>query len=95
MSETKFTPGPWKWGADYRGLYSANVPVLDYIEFEGMWVAYSSNHDANAALISAAPDLYAALEALVAWSELEDVGRRLTDLQSTARAALAKARGGE
>lgn len=59
----KHTPGPWIWGDAYRGLYGAgpNNTVLDHAAYEGMWVAYGPSMDANALLISAAPELLALL----------------------------------
>jgi hypothetical protein len=69
MSETRFTPGPWVYGHQ-----SATVQALP----EYMQVAHCMSepgcgmlHDmeevrANARLIAAAPDLYAALEDAVA-----------------------------
>lgn len=63
MTAPKFTPGPWRVGRkpgpivyDEGGAQIANlvVPMLP-----------DEEHRANARLIAAAPDLYAALEAQV------------------------------
>ena len=55
MSETKFTPGPWKIGAYESGRMAVDgangKEVTGYIDIE------------DAHLISAAPDMYAELEA--------------------------------
>lgn len=63
MSEKeKHTPGPWVWGEDFSGLGSANGEVLTYLDYEGMWLSYGINRQANARLIAAAPELLEALE---------------------------------
>lgn len=78
MSETKFTPGPWRVKAAAGGtaivLATSGTPAI-------------VNSHENARLIAAAPDLYAALEAVVA------VADRATVEFDAARAALLKARG--
>lgn len=55
----KFTAGPWRYDSDLQGIQSPSggiaVPVLR-----------GDDTEANARLIAAAPDLLAALEALVA-----------------------------
>jgi len=95
MSDTKWTPGPWKARGKevvaYNGqlvkLYRAQIVVV------GGWTDYpgemtSRNElEANAHLISAAPDLYEALEAALY--------KTTPDWQNMALAALAKARGEE
>jgi hypothetical protein len=97
MSDTKFTPGPWAWrGKPGRAqLASAHDTVIDYAGYEGMWfAAYDEEADAaNAALIAAAPTLYAALDGL-----LDRCIKELADPQdveevANALAALAAARG--
>lgn len=88
---TKHTPGPWIWGEGYRGLYGAgpNNTVLDHAAYEGMWVAYGPSMDANALLISAAPELLDALkDALCA---LEVCGKDYSYVTTKARAAIEKA----
>jgi hypothetical protein len=59
----KFTPGPWIWAYDFRGLYGAGPDneVLSYASYENMWLAYGDKREANARLIAAAPSLYEAL----------------------------------
>lgn len=64
----KFTPGPWKIGNEGIGpvskeedqSYGMLLPVA-YIEV----VDWPENHEANAHLIAAAPDLYEALKAVL------------------------------
>jgi hypothetical protein len=85
MSE--HTPGPWVW-TDYGELSGAGDVVMDADYF-------SEPSEADARLIAAAPDLLAACEAmLVELDEWEqELGRHpACDL---ARAAIAKAKGGE
>lgn len=60
MSNTKFTPGPWERGG-FTALEIYGVGS-DKLIAE---VASGEGRHANAALISAAPDLYAALTHLV------------------------------
>jgi hypothetical protein len=87
----KHTPGPWIWGDDYRGLYGAgpNNEVLCHASYEGMWLRYGPQQEANAHLIAAAPELLeAAQKALDECCDLisTDAGRAL-------QYAIAKARG--
>lgn len=63
MSETKFTKGPWYVSQDYSGAVKGKVDGFEAYEpvaTVGRYILF--NHAANAALIAAAPDLYAALE---------------------------------
>ena len=93
MSEPKFTPGPWRIVRYCEAIEIANV--ADLLHFYGGETA-----EANAALIAAAPELYAALEAFLGWAQspLEDSGEKLAaeldQVTVYAYAALAKARGG-
>lgn len=63
MSDAKFTPGPWS--AKQRQIISINpknrqeTRVANVDEF---FFTYKEEEAANAALIAAAPDLYAALQ---------------------------------
>lgn len=90
MSENKWTPGPWMWDGN----------VWDYDkENEAPWLVAEGHSpvitgdlhcsEANADLIAAAPDLYAALE-----DALQYLQHHLPDeVLAPHRAALAKARG--
>jgi hypothetical protein len=95
MSEIKHTPGPWIWGADYRGLYGAGPDneVLDHAHYEGMWLAHHDNRVANANLISAAPELLEALQIII--GDIEQSPRHFSISQKVAiaRAAISKATG--
>jgi hypothetical protein len=99
--ETKWTKGPWKtaFGACYgtKGetltewfVRRPSDDVAICAEVRNPDTAEPS--EANAALIAAAPDLYAALARLLATSALMEP-REYTEAASAARAALARARG--
>lgn len=91
MSDTKFTPGPWAWGnEDWSDQWFLQPGVL-IIDYDGGGPSGSDEFDAaNAHLIAAAPDLYAALNGLLG---LLDAGSLYEPQAYAARAALAKARG--
>ena len=96
MSDTEFTPGPWRLGYGHtvvadstEGLTIRGSTEPEY--YGGNMIA-ESVAPANCHLISAAPELYAALDlALSHMSEPDCVIWR--DIQSRAKSALAKARG--
>jgi hypothetical protein len=104
MIDKKWTPGPWVVDHDYpndRTPGYANISgaigqpeehrALAKVVVELDGERYGQG-EANAALIAAAPDLYAALELAIPllMTHPNDVGIRRYDV---ARAALAKARG--
>ena len=107
MSEAKFTPGPWivdsKWPA-HRSHHCISAAVGQPREHRAMAQVVTnidgepySEGMANARLISAAPDLYEALENAVFQIEyphdkFKETGTGNHAL-TAARAALAKARG--
>jgi hypothetical protein len=89
MSDTKWTWGPWKKVDRSAYNQNANDPKWEIDQVSGdesFWVALAIN-EANANLLAAAPDLYAALEEIVALTD------RKHNAWDEARAALAKARG--
>ena len=93
MSDTKFTPGPWRYdrtnGSPTTGehmIAGAKPGYLAEVRDCG-----SGDVHANAHLIAAAPDLYAALYALLKANLSCDDDN--IDAADAARAALAKARG--
>lgn len=73
MSETKFTPGPWipagpSFGEPKMKYANSVIPDRDDDEYtddicEMPLLFYDEEQEANAHLISAAPDMYAELEA--------------------------------
>ena len=106
MSDTGFTPGPWVCGNRYSsmGVYTESGDVI--ANTRGSQRNFDretqlAEQDANAHLIAAAPELYAAAELalIVAESWIHDqldgtnsLGEALVELNPV-RAALAKARG--
>ena len=96
MSETaesaerkeKFTPGPWEVTCDGNMVEHASDDIADL---------FGENYKANAALIAAAPDMYAALVKAVAdygkpggpWNVPSEPGTWI----HSATSALSKARG--
>lgn len=87
IPETKFTPGPW-WIQQDGVTVCPPKPRGQTIICRAATVPLDrKQREANAALIAAAPDLFAALEAVVA------VADRKTVEFDMAHAAIAKARG--
>lgn len=94
---SRHTPGPWdfSWKIQPNGC-----PTVGHKGLMVCMVAHSAKQEdqretalANAALISAAPDLLEALQALKKLYETDKGCRSLPEYQS-ARAAIAKATGG-
>jgi len=102
-----FTPGPWE--AKPYGVRPDDGPTCYRITSEnGEVIAYTPEYSRldwdNACLLKAAPDMYAALEALATWSwgqagmDSDDLHQRgyamaRRDVKTEIAAALAKARG--
>jgi hypothetical protein len=82
----KHTPGPWEWCETKTGLYGPDYPIIDTDRDWGMFL-HPTNLEANARLISAAPELLEALEAIVAFDTPLPCG-----LLKQASAAIAKAK---
>lgn len=105
MSETKFTPGPWltAWSDTHAGQIATIHGIRDelgHVCWAEIWSPIwpeSPTQSANAHLIAAAPDLYAALSNFVEGWETGDGGpvtvERIAEAHKQACAALAKARG--
>jgi len=97
LTKAGFTPGPWRIhnnGADTAGevavVYCTSAGYANICGARDREWSESAN-DANAHLIAAAPDLYEALENLIAWI---DPNENYDEPQTNAAyAALAKARG--
>ncbi len=93
--ETKFTPGPWIAG---KYMFDADLPFVDIYADEAPIglklpaMAYGEKAEANAHLIAAAPDMYAALED-IARGKLQGPGNFETYVIAIAEKVLAKARG--
>lgn len=101
MSDTKFTPGPWREGRSFEAIVADADTGHDdektLAAYGGHLVCESVRSDANRALILAAPDLYAALlVAELASEELcqgQDPANECWVTLATIRSALAKAQG--
>jgi len=95
-----FTPGPWAViepvALDYRAplIYGADkVSLVAIAEGGGPRRAITAPEArANAFLIAAAPDLYAALQAIASYAEAQPPNA-FAQIDRLARAALAKAEG--
>lgn len=112
---TKHTPGPWKlgehpsaendaWREDEMRLYERGIYATAYqlkIAVCEQWIGEKEQEEAeaNATLISAAPELFEALETAEAALSIEGSYRSAPDRDriyaalTSARAAIAKARG--
>lgn len=101
MTDTKFTPGPWRvTDAAGAGCYRIRTGPIGKNEY-GMVIAetylHGSSDEANANLIAAAPELYAALSE--AKFQIEYLHEKFAETGSGNNmlakidAALAKARG--
>lgn len=97
MSETKFTPGPWK--VDPK--YSRDIQAPDGLDVAtcclsilNRKVTTEEESIANAYLIAAAPDMYAALKNVLKLASTETTRGELVYIDFTeTREALKKARG--
>jgi hypothetical protein len=99
-TKNQFTPGRWETGAVMTRVevqlpgWRVPMTVADCHPEKGYCPSEESERVANASLISAAPDLLAALERIVELSKADGVaGLRLDLCADTAHAALNKARG--
>lgn len=96
--KTKFTPGPWF--THREGLSTIYVEarlrpgIVQEVAACGPTEAGQEQQEANAALISAAPNLLEALRTLLDCAKYGDVFQD-ADAWNDARAAIAKATGGE
>lgn len=88
-----YTKGPWIWEEDACGLRNVEGDwILHYVPYEGMWIpTFKESGRANALLLSSAPELLAALEAMVESYEHEASAENPALI--AARAAIAKATG--
>jgi hypothetical protein len=97
MSETRWTPGPWRAVLeDYGMAYSEAYVNIDdgWSKIASVWCS-NKGYEANARLIAAAPELFGALNA--ARSQLKTLGTPDDPVNNhiigMCDAALAKARG--
>ena len=82
------TPGPWTYGPDEKGDGVVSAP-----DYGPICYPLDDNYDANGALIAAAPDLAAALQAILDAHDIEDDSRypAIDDAVDAAHEALQKA----
>lgn len=104
MSETEYTPGPWRSGTVY-GAIVADYKTSSYEEsghgdvnyYGGHLVCESVEFEANARLIAAAPEMLEALKEIVSDSgqgnSHDSLLQEIVDIHSIARDAIAKATG--
>lgn len=94
IPNAKHTPGPWRVGMAGPNLCPT---VGTECGLMTAMVAHGNNHptEANARLIAAAPELYEALEALMAFDGARGTydASKAYDAKQAAEKALAKARG--
>lgn len=108
MSAAKHTPGPWFTKREgFSTVYvEARIGqgMLQEVAACGPTEAGPAQQDANARLISAAPDLLDVARKFVAWSEAENNHKETTfwervdmvrELDAAAAAAIAKAEGAQ
>lgn len=100
MTETKFTPGPWFISRKFVVGPRDQEDGQSYGMIVGVADVYGENRSADANLIAAAPELYAALEAIGAPDETDLVSVPDSVIRgllyatiNIAKDALAKARG--
>lgn len=87
--QPKWTPGPWAFHKRGQRIYGGKTGGLDIAQMR-----INPDWEANAHLIAAAPDLYAALErALNFIANTESEMGEALPCGDAARTALAKARG--
>ena len=89
MANAQYTPGPWdvSFGKNDAAIHAGGtIAMIDDV---------MTGWRANAALIAAAPDLLAALEALARWEtcdlDAEQAAALMDEVCDMARAAIAKA----
>lgn len=93
-TKTQHTPGPWKARPPQGGRFgwgivpaNAAIPWITTLDSYGDRPHYEAEQEANARLISAAPELLEALRAVIG-------GKYLSDAMKMARAAIRKAESG-
>ena len=86
---TQHTPGPW------FNDHNMEIRAGEWHSICGMrWPFDDPEHIANAALIAAAPDMLAALQAIAAETTGYDTEDMIATIQGICRAIITKAKGG-
>ena len=95
QTKAKFTPGPWKFNTTKTALLSFDEKNRHFYVYNASPYNSIEPNSTDAALIAAAPELYAALEALLKAvdSGIESDPELWRRGVSLANKALAKARG--
>ncbi len=88
-----YTQGPWIAVARTNASIEIEAPDQQGYGFKKVASTSLTNHEANARLIAAAPDLLEACKTLVGLPNTEDWLARLRLAVEQARAAIAKAEG--
>lgn len=97
MSKPKFTPGPWR--VNYSDIQAKDYDSSEFNLTVARINAFSASREeqleeiANAALIAAAPEMYEALENILAYLNQDPTAGDVTYAVSKVEQALAKARG--
>jgi hypothetical protein len=90
MSETKWTPGPWRVR---HGHPSKTIRYVDpVLRFDSL-IRKGQNYEANARLIAAAPDLYEALDTALMLLDMYIEDGAWSEKIESMELVLAKARG--
>jgi hypothetical protein len=98
MSKPSFTSGPWKFESA-NGWFHIRDATGNSLQCDESYYPWVSTNIADWHLIAAAPEMYAALQELLAWSEpataekMRSRSGTLGQAEHGARAALYKARG--
>ena len=93
---SKHTPGPWKYDTTKLADWYTRITHCVSISGESEIRLYGNEAEANARLISAAPELLEALEALVDMPDersIYDISDKEIDLWVKAKKVIAKAKG--
>lgn len=97
MANEKWTKGPWEYGEDRRGVarvFAGTSEIVRALSTHGNRRLPKAEREANARLIAAAPQLYAALAELDSTLGTRSIASpRERQLMSEVHAALSSARG--
>jgi len=91
--KTQHTPGPWRFEQATKTIRS--IPENYWLATMDSWDG-AVNHESNARLIAAAPELFEALERLLAWADMQRDSMAYESARreiGQARVAIAKATG--
>lgn len=94
----KHTQGPWKFFQvgkviEVQASNAEQPPIVHWMGFDDCFRSLEE-HEANARLIAAAPELLEALESIIELGKRDLSNEKYDGYFETARAAIAKAKGG-